>query len=360
MTSDPNPLDQLLRLKPSSSGFDDKVSNVLQGQAYRTWVKGIGSDDVVELAEFLDRALDVLDPAGPGFRRCLRQLRNTCGARMILPKSYTPASQSLAVGAQPVASGGSGDVYEGTLNGSKVCVKRVRMYLTKGPEEATKTLYQEAIMWKRLDHKNIVPLLGMTKTPLQLISEWIPGGNLTEYIIQHSNANRRDLARDIAEGLYYLHSRNVVHGDLKGPNILVDATGRARITDFGLATVTQNVDSFRSTAGEPAHTPRWTAPEILGGEGSHSTEADVFSFAMVMIEVFTGAVPFNRSPSAAAMVMIMKGERPPRPTHQELTNDLWKIIQQCWNQDPHLRPEVSKILSVLGITWVPLSSVDPG
>jgi serine/threonine protein kinase len=126
------------------------------------------------------------------------------------------------------------------------------------------------------------------------------------------------------------------------PNILVDATGRARITDFGLATVTQNVDSFRSTTAEPAHTPRWTAPEILGGEGSHSTEADVFSFAMVMIEVrhitdgcarrasayhrlglsqvFTGAVPFNRSPSAAAMVMIMKGERPPRPTHQELTN----------------------------------------
>jgi serine/threonine protein kinase len=48
-------------------------------------------------------------------------------------------------------------------------------------------------MWKRLDHKNIVPLLGMTKTPLQLISEWIPGGNLTEYIVQHSNANRRDL-----------------------------------------------------------------------------------------------------------------------------------------------------------------------
>jgi hypothetical protein len=55
MASDPNPLDQLLRLKPSSSGFDDKVSNVLQGQAYRTWVKGIGGDDVVELAEFLDR-----------------------------------------------------------------------------------------------------------------------------------------------------------------------------------------------------------------------------------------------------------------------------------------------------------------
>ena len=108
--------------------------------------------------------------------------------------------------------------------------------------------------------------------------------------------------RDIAEGLHYLHSRTIVHGDLKGvrdqwslvllrvlmflqPNILVDNTGRARITDFGLATVTQNLDSVRSASGEHGHTARWTAPEILNEKGSHSKEADIFSFAMVMIEV---------------------------------------------------------------------------
>ena len=69
------------------------------------------------------------------------------------------------------------------------------------------------------------------------------------------------------------------------PNVLVDATGRARITDFGLATVTQNLDSIRSATGDQGHTARWTAPEILNEEGVHSKEADVFSFAMVMIEV---------------------------------------------------------------------------
>lgn len=69
------------------------------------------------------------------------------------------------------------------------------------------------------------------------------------------------------------------------PNILVDDTEQARITDFGIATVTQNLDSIRSASEHQGHTARWTAPEILNEEGTYSKEADVFAFAMVMIEV---------------------------------------------------------------------------
>jgi serine/threonine protein kinase len=106
---------------------------------------------------------------------------------------------------------------------------------------------------------------------------------------------------DVAKGLYYLHFCSIVHGDLKGVrcysksrfttvltprqlNVLVDNFDRARITDFGLATVTQNLDSARSTHPQRGHTVRWAAPEILD-DGPHSKEADVFAFAMVMIEV---------------------------------------------------------------------------
>ena len=107
---------------------------------------------------------------------------------------------------------------------------------------------------------------------------------------------------DVAEGLNYLHSCNVVHGDLKGvrgymlfsftailtphqSNILVDPTGCARITNFGLVMVTQSLDSIRNASGERGHSAQWIAPEILDGQGTHSREGDVFSFAMVMIEV---------------------------------------------------------------------------
>lgn len=105
---------------------------------------------------------------------------------------------------------------------------------------------------------------------------------------------------DTAEGLCYLHSCNVIHGDLKGVrgpqfclstlstpnqnNILVDDSGHARIVDFGLAMVTKNSDSILSATINSGHTPRWTAPEVLK-DGNHSKEADIFSFAMVMIEV---------------------------------------------------------------------------
>jgi len=67
----------------------------------------------------------------------------------------------------------------------------------------------------------------------------------------------------------------------------MDDSGHARITDFGLAVITQNLDSVRSTSSQHGHTPRWAAPEVLK-EGNSSKEADIFSFAMVMIEVCHG------------------------------------------------------------------------
>ena len=84
------------------------------------------------------QALDILDPASPGFRKCLRELRKICGTRMILPTSCTLSSSLLNVGLHPVASGGPGDVYEGTLDGSRVCVKRVRVHTGDSPMKATK------------------------------------------------------------------------------------------------------------------------------------------------------------------------------------------------------------------------------
>ena len=72
------------------------------------------------------------------------------------------------------------------------------------------------------------------------------------------------------------------------PNVLVDATGHAMITDCGLAIVTRNLDSIRSAPDEHRDSTRWFAPEILTNQGTFSKEADVFSFAMVIIEVRCG------------------------------------------------------------------------
>jgi len=104
----------------------------------------------------------------------------------------------------------------------------------------------------------------------------------------------------IANGLEYLHSNDVVHGNLGPvcggspvgiaigltcvqPNILVDDFGRVRITDFGLAMMSQYPDSQQAFLDD--QTVQWTAPEILDDSGTCSKGADVFSFAMVTVEV---------------------------------------------------------------------------
>ena len=164
-------------------------------------------------------------------------------------------------------------------------------------------------------------------------------------------------------------------------NILVDATGNARITDFGLAVVTQDLESIRTASDGSGNSVRWIAPEILDGRGTYSKEADVFSFAMLTIEVrcsqstqdqpltpkyhspekvFTGAVPFSDKPPRAAMLAIIGGERPPRPTHPAFTDSFWALTQRCWDQEAHRRPNALRIscslcvsILALRIVWRP-------
>ena len=149
----------------------------------------------------------------------------------------------------------------------------------------------------------------------------------------------------------------------------MDNTGHARITDFGLAKVTTNMDSIQSAATNGSFTPRWTAHEVLR-DGGHSKEADIFSFAMVMVEVcqkqtvnscevdlgplsfqsiqvFSGAIPFAEKTATAALFDIMNGGRPQRPIHPTFTAGLWTLMQSCWNQDPYQRPAVMEVLNVL-------------
>ncbi|KAF9645725.1 kinase-like protein [Thelephora ganbajun] len=345
-------LQQIYHLDRSSSDFHDKLDNVLHGQEYYQCIPNLKEGDLVWLVNYLDKTLDRLGPSSPAFRKCLRELRSICGARATLPTAYTLPFDLITVGPIPFASGGSGDVYKETLNGSTVCVKRVRVSTQDDLAAAAKIFCQEAVMWKHLKHPNILPLLGVTLSPLQLVSNWMPGGDLSGYV-KNSDTNRLGLSRhqlsDVAKGLHYLHSRNVIHGDLKGFNILVDVEHNqvhARIADFGLAIVTKNLNSIRLTTSQNFQTPLWCAPEVLYGEDP-TKESDIFSFAMVMIEIFTGAIPFSGRSVFVAISAIMGGERPPRPAHPTFTDNLRTLMQRCWDQDPRLRPEISEVLQIL-------------
>jgi len=203
-----NTLRQLGLLDGPSPEFHDQLTNILDGEEYARCVMDLQGGDLARLVDYLDKvryrasllrphlkspkALDTLHPASPVFHRCLYELRHVCGTRAVLPTSCTPPSPLTTIGRQPIALRSSGDLYEGrTLDGLKVRINRVRVRSQEGP-----TLYQAAVAWKRLEHQSIVPLLGVTFSPLQFISEWMPGGDLTGYINKYPGADRISLVGD--------------------------------------------------------------------------------------------------------------------------------------------------------------------
>jgi len=155
--SSQNLLDQLRRLNSFSSEFHDQLCNVLYGREYRQSVQCLQGDDLVWFVEYLNKvrcrnvfphspiksvqALDSLNPASFAFRECLRELRSICGNNGILPTSYF-LSSLLNIDSDPFCSGGYGDMYEGSLDGSRVCVKRVRVYTKDDPKKAAKVRYR--------------------------------------------------------------------------------------------------------------------------------------------------------------------------------------------------------------------------
>lgn len=95
---------------------------------------------------------------------------------------------------------------------------------------------------------------------------------------------------------------------------------------------------------------RWCAPEVLGGEEkTASKEADVYSFAMVMVEAFSGQVPFRDSQAYEVVMLVAAGTRPPRPDHPALADHLWELIQRCWNADPKSRPQALEVKNTLNL-----------
>ena len=141
-------------LDGSPSRFHDQLSGILYGQEYWQCVPNLQGNGLVWLVEYLDKvcchtpvprspfklvqALNGLDPSSPGFQQCLHELRDICGTGGILPTSYTLSSSHLNIDPEPFVSGGYGDMYEGTLDGSRVCIKRVRVYVKDSRQKGAK------------------------------------------------------------------------------------------------------------------------------------------------------------------------------------------------------------------------------
>ena len=159
------------------------------------------------------------------------------------------------------------------------------------------------------------------------------------------------IARGIASGMAYLHSRDVLHRDLKSANVLlgVHATGFCpKLVDFGTATEGGTNRPRRPNRGNltaETGTYRWMAPEVINHE-HYSRPADVFSFAMVFYELLTHQVPFaHLTPVRAASAIAIERTRPalPEGTPQAVA----QLMGHCWDGEPSRRPTFDALNGLL-------------
>ncbi|KAF9259886.1 kinase-like protein [Marasmius fiardii PR-910] len=155
-------------------------------------------------------------------RKCGKYLRDLSKKHSILPPSWF-VTDITNVSPQLVAVGGNSDVYQGIYQNRLVCLKVSRTYIGENKEQKNKILhefYDEALIWIGLDHPNLLPFLGINITifheRLCLVAPWMSNGPITKFLKQNSDCDKLRVISEIAAGISYLHSHNIVHGDIKG------------------------------------------------------------------------------------------------------------------------------------------------
>ncbi|RLN92379.1 hypothetical protein BBJ28_00025625, partial [Nothophytophthora sp. Chile5] len=257
-----------------------------------------------------------------------------------LPRWFVPQFE-VETGAF-IAAGGFGSVYRGQWFGTEVVVKEIILKKGDTPKKRAEFL-REANTWFQLNHRNVVKMYGGCHVGrLVFVCEYASQGSLKEF----SKAEGRDplliwsTLLSAATGLRYLHDVGVVHGDLKGDNILIGKDGVAKLTDFGLSFFRKNADSEAEQGALGAY--RWKAPECLNG-GVATFASDIFSFGMSMIEAVSGALPWgNVIPDIAVKHHVTKGELPKRPAVFE--DEEWELVQQMCCSDPRQRLNIVSVV----------------
>ncbi|KAG6590747.1 TKL/DRK protein kinase [Phytophthora cinnamomi] len=209
---------------------------------------------------------------------------------------------------------------------------------------------QEVALLRKLKHPNIVLFIGACTDPkLMILTEYCSRKSLFEVI--HSNnfetipwKFKLRMMLDAARGIQYLHSKRIIHRDIKSHNFLVDDDWRVKVADFGISKVLDTDTAFTQCG-----TTGWVAPEVLLDEDlGYSFKADNWSFAIVMWEMIAGGLqnPFiGMAPIKFYNKTINAGIRPPIP--EGVDSEYIDLITECWKSDAADRPSFDVIVARL-------------
>ena len=250
---------------------------------------------------------------------------------------------------EEIGHGLSSQVFKGIYKktGEKVALKRFKDMKLNGTRLQ---FFQREVavlaVLSKYAHPCLIKFIGATDTPpFTIITEYMTKGSLYTDIRKNHQMNPTQLtiaAYDIARGMQYLHSCQLVHRDLKSLNVLLDDDYHIRICDFGFTRSVGGDDTFKA---QNMGTPQWMAPELLESTRHYTSKIDVYSYAIVLTEILTGSYPYPEyeGDTKALKKKIIEDDIRPvlPPTCTPMMRDL---ITQSWDKNPDVRPTFDEIV----------------
>ncbi|KIH68455.1 SH2 domain protein [Ancylostoma duodenale] len=230
-------------------------------------------------------------------------------------------------------------------------------------KEARDQMLSEAQMMSYYVHAHIIEMFGVAcdHPPILIVMEYCPGGDLQTHLKNQKEAIEVGerlvytleslMTSQAARGMRYLHRKNCIHRDLAARNCLISAKGQVKIADFGLSKLVNDLekaDAEQAEENEPSpQIPlRWMAPESLHRPMKFSTKSDVWSFAVMVYEIFNcGLKPWPDDPPKKIATAIRKCQMPPMPA--QTPEEMKSLVSQIWVVDPNLRPDMTQVCTSL-------------
>ncbi|KAF9259010.1 Pkinase-domain-containing protein [Marasmius fiardii PR-910] len=242
-----------------------------------------------------------------------------------------------------VGQGASGHVYvaKTLATGKKVAIKE--MDLTHQPRK--ELIVNEILVMKESQHPNIVNFLEsylVKSNELWVVMEYMEGGALTD-IIENNTLEEDQISSiclETCKGLGHLHSQSIIHRDIKSDNVLLDAGGRVKITDFGFCAKLTDQKSKRATM---VGTPYWMAPEVVK-QKEYGEKVDIWSLGIMAIEMIENEPPYLDEEPLKALYLIATNGTPTLKKPEALSRELKSFLAVCLCVDVSSRATASELL----------------
>jgi len=239
-----------------------------------------------------------------------------------------------------IGAGGMANVYKAIQKSldRPVAIKELKKSY-HADTQIVRRFERESKVAASLQHENIVHIYDYWKKPTYcIVMEYVDGINLAD-VIEKTGALPVDvgimIALQVCNALDYAHMRGLIHRDIKPSNIMIKRNGEIKLMDFGIAH-TRNLESL-TMPGTLIGTPAYMSPEQILGQ-QLDIRSDIFSFGIVLYEMFTGSKPFTDDETRAVSAKILKDKIiAPRRINSDIPWSLQRIIKKCLRKKPQKR-----------------------